>query len=767
MGVFSRKKSKKKQQAQAASRAPVPAGSDSDISLMTDSDLEEERAALHAELNKPRLSASGLPAAADPFEQASLLPSRSHPPHPTHAQQVDRDELERIALNIARNALPASASGEGAEAAARLNATAAAAEKAEVHDSTDPLGYGRIDTRLLTLVRDGGPGARQPPRYSAATAAGLLDAARRGALAGRGRGAGAGGELAEAPPALRARVLPGGENFDAELYLGTIHRDTSLADLQRGLLALRQQLSEHTGQLKSLVKENFDRFTSSKNTIDTVYAKLQRAEAEGEAGVHGASTGEVLEAVLQVVVVVVVVQVVAAVQVQVQVVVVQVVAVVQGEARHAFGPLLERAAKAERIRLVLGVMRRYEAIVQLPSRVRQHAEAGDYEQVVADYRKAKALLGEPEGASSSPASAPPGAQQQPGGAAGGGGGSMWVKLMDEIDKVVSSVAHSLDTVVRSAASSPGEAADAARHILQLRAVGAPAAQRMDPVGLYVESQERHVRAMLEGAQQQRDARLVALRRQQQASADSEAQAASLAGLGVGSGGGASPAASAPASAAATPRPRSGEALAGAVEAAAVGYVARITAGMCQWLPEYWALTQHRLPALAAIGDAAAAVERGMAAAERSVAALLSLYRSAVLAVLSDPAAAGLTHTGLLSVAAELANGCQALQAPAAGGAAPAAAPPAALDCLQRLAERAILASLAHLSAHLAAAVAQLCAAEDFRLTPASRRAGAPATASLPALQRLVQHGMAHLAAALAEGGRAGADPLRQLAAPRR
>jgi hypothetical protein len=54
---------------------------------------------------------------------------------------------------------------------------------------------------------------------------------------------------------------------------------------------------------------------------------------------------------------------------------------VQGEARRAFGALLDRAAKADRIRLVLGVMRRYEAIVQLPSRVRQHAEEGDYEQV--------------------------------------------------------------------------------------------------------------------------------------------------------------------------------------------------------------------------------------------------------------------------------------------------------------------------------------------------------------------------------------------------
>jgi hypothetical protein len=31
---------------------------------------------------------------------------------------------------------------------------------------------------------------------------------------------------------------------------------------------------------------------------------------------------------------------------------------------------------------VLGVMKRYESIVQLPSRVRQHADAGDYEQVL-------------------------------------------------------------------------------------------------------------------------------------------------------------------------------------------------------------------------------------------------------------------------------------------------------------------------------------------------------------------------------------------------
>jgi len=49
-------------------------------------------------------------------------------------------------------------------------------------------------------------------------------------------------------------------------------------------------------------------------------------------------------------------------------------------------------------------------------------------------------------------------------------------------QVVGSVAHTLETVVRSVQSSPGEAYDAIRHILRLKAVGVPAAQGMDPVG---------------------------------------------------------------------------------------------------------------------------------------------------------------------------------------------------------------------------------------------------------------------------------------------
>jgi hypothetical protein len=84
MGVFKRLTSKKAKKAKPAP-APERTGSDSDdLSLMTDSDLEEERATLRAALNAPRLSNEALVAAArDPFEQASLWAEVRTQPPPT------------------------------------------------------------------------------------------------------------------------------------------------------------------------------------------------------------------------------------------------------------------------------------------------------------------------------------------------------------------------------------------------------------------------------------------------------------------------------------------------------------------------------------------------------------------------------------------------------------------------------------------------------------------------------------------------------------
>lgn len=72
------------------------------------------------------------------------------------------------------------------------------------------------------LQAKGDSSASLKQRYSRVSGGGLLDSTgRRPWASGRaGEEAGGGGE---APPALRARVLPGSEQFDPQLYLGTIH----------------------------------------------------------------------------------------------------------------------------------------------------------------------------------------------------------------------------------------------------------------------------------------------------------------------------------------------------------------------------------------------------------------------------------------------------------------------------------------------------------------------------------------------------------------
>jgi len=57
----------------------------------------------------------------------------------------------------------------------------------------------------------------------------------------------------------------------------------SAAELQYGMRSLDRELSERTGQLRQLVKQNFDRFISCKTTIDDIYVKLHKIES-GELG---------------------------------------------------------------------------------------------------------------------------------------------------------------------------------------------------------------------------------------------------------------------------------------------------------------------------------------------------------------------------------------------------------------------------------------------------------------------------------------------------
>eukprot|EP00887_Chlorella_sp_A99_P006089 scaffold22.g6089.t1 len=652
--------------------------------------------------------------------------------------EVDTEELERIARAVASNAIPPAETAEVGPA--RLLAA-----PLPDWDSVDPLGLGHLDPRTLTLgtgeapATAGGKGSR-PGRVSISEGG----SGRRSSLFRR---AGEDAGRADAGAALRSRVLPSSEAFSPTAYLGVVHRETQLNDLVSGLQSLRAQLSEHTGQLKSLVKENFDRFISSKDTIDDIHLKLRKAETAGDTA-DGTSTGEVAEAVQA----------------------------VRVDARHAFGGLLDRQAKAERVKVVLGALQQYEAMVQLPAKVRKHVEAGDQEQAregrrgsmsneergegcrgsppcwperqcvrrwrcglrrvsaLADYRKAKALLhgasggaggrarrGEGRRAASRALSAPRvpnvsrslagGAPRIGGGGAGAPGSaamegsSLWPRLMADIEKAMAALTYALEAELRSPACGVAEAAAAMRRLLELQAGGVQAAASIDPVrrvpgnfGLltYFVAQEQHMVDALKALRQDGAVREPRRKSSQEASPGGPASLGPAATAGAVAGAAAGQAAAL---------------LQGEGDSSALACVTSATATLLSWLPAFWALVEQQLPQLAAAGlPQAGPVDATLPAAEQVVARVLSEYRSTVAHALEGDAGAG--PAPLLDAAADIADAALALEEEGC--------PAQAVAALQQLAQQACTQSMASL---------QQCALQEARRlsSPAGWRALAPAT----------------------------------------
>lgn len=80
-------------------------------------------------------------------------------------------------------------------------------------------------------------------------------------------------------------------------HIGLVQlQETSEAALRKGMRSLRKEQSERTGQLKQLIKDNFERFISCKSTIDDIYLKLQKIEGDK----RGVSTEMLHKAIVQV-----------------------------------------------------------------------------------------------------------------------------------------------------------------------------------------------------------------------------------------------------------------------------------------------------------------------------------------------------------------------------------------------------------------------------------------------------------------------------------
>eukprot|EP00276_Gloeochaete_wittrockiana_P009786 CAMPEP_0184651732 /NCGR_PEP_ID=MMETSP0308-20130426/9388_1 /TAXON_ID=38269 /ORGANISM="Gloeochaete witrockiana, Strain SAG 46.84" /LENGTH=1111 /DNA_ID=CAMNT_0027086165 /DNA_START=38 /DNA_END=3373 /DNA_ORIENTATION=- len=157
-----------------------------------------------------------------------------------------------------------------------------------------------------------------------------------------------------------ARNVVSSSNFDAAMYIRTVHRHTSYADLRDGLRNLQDFVNDQTKQLKALVKENFPRFVSCRQSIDITYNRLRENEDVASPGSTAALDLALTE--------------------------------VQRAAEGLFGPIVQRKRDTDQIRSVLALMRKFHFIFSLPSSIHANFLRKEYDKVVHDYNKAKSLL---------------------------------------------------------------------------------------------------------------------------------------------------------------------------------------------------------------------------------------------------------------------------------------------------------------------------------------------------------------------------------------
>lgn len=206
------------------------------------------------------------------------------------------------------------------------------------------------------------------------------------------------GLLESSALAADPRAQPSSAMYDPEVHAALALQSASWSDLVSTVERLRYEVHEHAGQLKILVKDNFDRFINSRDTIEDVATRLEAAEAEGGTGVHGATPRAVSTGVNA----------------------------AQQAAHNMVGTMLERHEDGRGLERVLSMLGQYDVLVTMPSRVCQLTEERDFIGVVLMYKKSLQLIREKKG-----------------------DGAVWQKLKDEMDKVHSAAMHTPRVILQS------------------------------------------------------------------------------------------------------------------------------------------------------------------------------------------------------------------------------------------------------------------------------------------------------------------------------
>jgi hypothetical protein len=185
-------------------------------------------------------------------------------------------------------------------------------------------------------------------------------------------------------------------DFNPVLFLSTVHSNTSLADLERGLNTLQQSVNSRTTQMKKLVEQHFGQYVYCKDTIDHLHSLLQ-SEITSNNKV-ASSSGRSVRLLRD-------------------------IESVRAECEALYAPLLARKTESDQIRSVLGILGRFKFLFSLPGKLHESRKKRAWEQVIRDYQKAKQLVvlkAAPSAAASAAAATPSAAGLSVPAGAGGG-----------------------------------------------------------------------------------------------------------------------------------------------------------------------------------------------------------------------------------------------------------------------------------------------------------------------------------------------------------